>query len=199
MTARQKNLNASVSIPPKIDSPPPVLFGLGFIVESLLDASLNRAVNFIREVEGLRVLRHPVRRRGAGDNGAYVEILEAPRQGELGGGDVQLFGDLGQLADFVEAFFAEHPVSQSLVSLGRETTVVGEAVVILAGQQTAARETPGGRTEPDVLQRSILPLYPLAVKHVVLRLLRGGGDEVLASGHLVGGRICSALHPLVSQ
>jgi len=177
MTARQKNLNACAPIPAKIDSPPPVLFGLGFIVENLLDAFLDRTVNFVREVEGLRVLRHPVRRRGASDNGAYVEILAAPREGELGGGDVQLVGDLGQLADLVEAFFAEHPVTQSLVSLGRETTVVGVAVVILAGQQTAARETPGGRTEPDVLQRSILPLCPLAVKHIVLRLLRGGGTR----------------------
>jgi len=177
MTARQKNLNARAPIPAKIDSPPPVLFGLGFIVENLLDAFLSRAVNFVREVEGLRVLRHPVRIRGASDNGAYVEILEAPRQGELGGGDVQLFDDLGPLADLVEAFFVEHPVSQSLVSLGRETTVVGEAGRHTCRSADRCPGTPGGRTEPDVLQRSILPLCPLAVKHIVLRLLRGGGTR----------------------
>lgn len=83
------------------------------------------------------------------DYGANVGVLGAPRQAELGGVAAETFRDLGEATDFFDLSLTLG--SLELLDLGvEEVTVVceagtfGDAVVVLAGEQTGGERGPDG-------------------------------------------------------
>ena len=65
--------------------------------------------------------------------------------------------------------------------------VLGDAVVVLAGQKTGSERRPDGSTVLVlVVERSILDLETLSVECIVLRLLDDGSNKVVLLSNLSG-------------
>jgi hypothetical protein len=73
------------------------------------------------------------------------------------------------------------------VLVGGKAGIFGDAVVVLASQETGSKRRPdGGTVLVLVVQRSILDLETLSVEGVVLGLLSDGSDQVVLLGNLSG-------------
>lgn len=69
----------------------------------------------------------------------------------------------------------------------RKARVLGDALVVLAGQEARSKGAPdGGSVLILLVQRFILALESLTVEGIVLRLLSNRGDEVVLLGDVVG-------------
>lgn len=117
-----------------------------------------------------------------------VLILGSPRQSQVCRGASQLLSNLGQLAHLLNLGLALLG-AQSLgciskeVLVGGETRIFGDAVVVLAGEETAGQRTPDSSTVAQLVkQRLELNLKALTVEGIVLRLLGHGGNEVVLLG-----------------
>jgi hypothetical protein len=108
-----------------------------------------------------------------------------PGKRKLRDGAAQLLGDLGKVADLLELGLAllalqslDGALEEALV--GGETAVLGDAVVVLASEETGGERRPdGGAVLVLVVERSVLNLETLTVEGVVLRLLGDGSDKVV--------------------
>jgi hypothetical protein len=126
-----------------------------------------------------------------------------PGKRELCDRATQLLGDLGQTSDLLDLGLAliglqslDRALEEALV--GGETAVLGDAVVVLAGEKTRSERRPdGGAVLVLVVEWSVLNLEALTVEGVVLRLLSDRSNEVVPVCVLVrsvNGCHCSETH-----
>ena len=110
---------------------------------------------------------------------------DLPGERKLCNSATQLLGDLGKITDLLELGLAllslqslDRAFEEALV--GGKTAVLGDAVVVLAGEETGGKRRPdGGTVLVLVVERSVFDLEALAVEGVVLRLLGDGSNEVV--------------------
>ncbi len=104
-----------------------------------------------------------------------MRILKAPRQRQLRGRAVQLFGDRRELPDLLQlrlSLWALQPLPKPLVALQVHAAAFGNTIVVFARQDATLERTPRREAKADVsVERRVLALHPVAVEHVVLRLL----------------------------
>jgi len=97
----------------------------------------------------------------------------------------KLLGDLGETPDLLDLGLAlvgleslNRALEEALV--GGETAVLGDAIVVLASEETRGERRPdGGTVLVLVVERSVLDLEALTVEGVVLRLLGDRSNEVV--------------------
>ena len=110
---------------------------------------------------------------------------DLPGERKLCNSATQLLGDLGKITDLLELGLAllslqslDRAFEEALV--GGKTAVLGDAVVVLAGEETGGKRRPdGGTVLVLVVERSVFDLEALAVEGVVLRLLGDGSNKVV--------------------
>jgi hypothetical protein len=108
-----------------------------------------------------------------------------PGKRKLCDGAAQLFGDLGEIADLLDLGLAllalkslDGALEEALV--GGEAAVLGDAIVVLASEETRGKRRPdGGTVLVLVVEGSVLNLEALTVEGVVLGLLGDGSDKVV--------------------
>lgn len=167
--------------------------GLGRrVVENLL----NLLVDLIRDLLGKRhrldVVLNLLNLGGSQDHSADVGVLEAPGQGELRCVSTQALRNGSELLDlfdlglsFLGLQLLDGLAEELLV--GGQAGALGDAVVVLSGQETRCQGRPDGGAVAELLvEGSVLDLEALAVEGVVLGLLDNRGDEVVSLGDLSG-------------
>ena len=110
----------------------------------------------------------------------------------MGGSGTKALSNLRQLAHLLDLSLTllglealDGVLEESLVC--GEAGVLGNAVVVLAGEQAAGERRPDGGAVAMLLEEgSILVLEALAVEGVVLGLLDDGGDQVVLLGEVDG-------------
>ena len=126
------------------------------------------------------------------NDSANVGVLGGPGEREVGSSGTETLSDLGQLAHLLDLGLAllglealDGALEEGLV--GGEAGVLGNAVVVLAGEQAAGKRRPDGGAVAVLLEeRSVLVLEALAVEGVVLGLLDDGGNQVVLLGEVDG-------------
>lgn len=120
-----------------------------------------------------------------------IQQEDLPCKRKLRNSATELLGDLGELPDLLDLGLAllglqsaDRVLEESLVLC--KAAVLGDAVVVLSGEETGGQRGPDGGAVLELLvQRRVLDLEALAVEGVVLRLLGDGGDEVVPGGGLL--------------
>ena len=111
--------------------------------------------------------------------------MNIPCERQLCNSATELLGDLGKTSDLLNlglALFALESLDGALEEalVGSETAVLGDTVVVLAGEETGGKRRPdGGAVLVLVVERSVLDLEALTVEGVVLRLLSDRSNEVV--------------------
>jgi len=111
--------------------------------------------------------------------------MNIPCERQLCNSATELLGDLGKTSDLLNlglALFALESLDGALEEalVGSETAVLGDTVVVLAGEETRGQRRPdGGAVLVLVVERSVLDLEALTVEGVVLRLLSDRSNEVV--------------------
>ena len=111
--------------------------------------------------------------------------MNVPGKRKLCDSATKLLSDLGKTPDLLDLGLAlvgleslDRALEEALV--GVETAVLGDAVVVLASEETRGERGPdGGAVLVLVVERSVLNLEALTVEGVVLRLLGDGSNEVV--------------------
>lgn len=209
-------LCANLSAPPNIssrgfDSPLSVERGrgLGLVIQHRLDLLLDLGRQLVQQGQRLDVVVDLVDLGGAEDDGADVGVAGGPGEGQLRRVAAQLLGDLGELLDLLDLGLAlvrlqalDRVLEELLV--GGEPRALGDAVVVLAGEQAAGEGAPDGGAVVELVEQGLeLDLEALAVEGVVLGLLGDGGDQVVLLGEpgglgdLLGAPLAGA--PVVCQ
>lgn len=183
------------------------------VLQHVLDLGHDFGSDFGQQLHGLAVVLDLRDLGGAEDDGADVGVHDAPkeevlvlelskymswkqhenlpRERKLRDGATKLLSDLGELSDLLDLGLAllglqsaDRVLEEGLVL--RKAAVLGDAVVVLAGEETGGQRGPDGGAVLELLvQRRVLDLEALAVEGVVLRLLGDGGDEVVPGGGLL--------------
>jgi hypothetical protein len=117
--------------------------------------------------------------------------MNVPGKRKLCDRATELLCNLGKTPDLLDLGLAlialeclDGALEEALV--GSETAVLGDAVVVLAGEETRSERRPdGGAVLVLVVERSVLDLKALTVESVVLRLLSDGSNEVIPA-HVSG-------------
>ena len=111
--------------------------------------------------------------------------MDVPGKRKLCDGATKLLSNLGKTPDLLDLGLAliglkslDGALEEALV--GGETAVLGNAVVVLASEETRGERRPdGGAVLVLIVEGSVLDLEALTVEGVVLRLLGDGSDEVV--------------------
>ncbi|GAO49825.1 hypothetical protein G7K_3963-t1 [Saitoella complicata NRRL Y-17804] len=161
------------------------------VLENLVDFLHNTIINLLQDLKSLDVLVDLFRLRSSSDDGRDIRVLQAPSQGKLSGGGTEFLGDLGELTNLLElgfSFLGGETITEFLHDgvIAGKAAVLGDAVVVLSGQDTRREGRPdGGTILVQLEQRHKLLLELVALKEVVLRLVDRGRDEVVFGRDMV--------------
>jgi hypothetical protein len=164
----------------------------GLVVKNRFNLLQNLGRDLVRQLESLDVVLNLLNLGGTQNDGADVGVLQAPGEGKLSHVTTQSLGNGSQLLDLLN--FGLALVGLQLLDAVLEeglvcgvARVLGNTVVVLAGQETRGQRRPDGSTVLElVVQRSVLNLEALAVEGIVLRLLDYRSNEIVLLSNLGG-------------
>lgn len=160
------------------------------VVKDLLDLLHRLVVELLQQLNSLAVVFDLLDLGRTENDGADIGVLCGPSQGKLAHVSSETLRNLGQFLDLLNLSLALG-LLQGLDGASEEVLVVcearalGNAVVVLAGEQAGGERRPdGGAILVLVVERGVLDFKPLTVEGVVLRLLGDGGNQVVPLGDL---------------
>lgn len=150
---------------------------LRLVIKNLLNLLQNLIIDLLVNLKCLEVILKLLNLCRTENDSADIGVLESPGKRELGDVSTEALSDFGQLLDLLDLGLAgfslklvDGVLEEGLV--GGESRVLGDSVVVLAGQEAGGERGPDcGAVLELVEERSVLDLEALTVESVVLRLL----------------------------
>lgn len=165
-----------------------------FVVQNLINLLHNLRRQLFHRSYSSAILIHLLRAAGTGNGRADIGVLKHPRQRKSAHLNFQLIRNGLQLVDLLDdavpcvlAGAAPVPLDELDAGLG-EARVVGDAVLVLAGQDALAHGREDGQAQPRLrVEVGEFALDLFAGQHVVGGLLHDGADEAELIGVAPGG------------
>src|SRR5579864_6899264 len=120
------------------------------VADDLFDLLLDLRRDFPRDFLSLHVFGDLFDARRAGDNRAYVRVLQNPRDGQLTDRAAEFVRHIAEPADNVVLAGIRQLLAQPVVALQLRAAVGRYAVTIFAGQQARGKRAPRRKAETDV-------------------------------------------------